>query len=83
MDNYKQRIKNCIDHLNSIRFPCEDWKEDKVYFDNLEKEFSEDATDEEEKSLLQELRELIYEKRVSSLNMNKTTEELFAGWNDD
>lgn len=83
MDDYKERIKNCIDYLKSIRFPCEDWKEDKIYFDRLEKEFSEDSTDKETQQLLQELRELIYEKRNLSLNMNKTTEELFAGWNDD
>lgn len=29
MKDYKQRITDCIDHLNTIRFPCEDWKEDK------------------------------------------------------
>lgn len=83
MNDYKERIKNCIDYLNSVRFPCEDWKEDKIYFDRLEKEFSEDAIDEETKQLQQELKKLIYEKRNLSLNMNKTTEELFAGWNDD
>lgn len=83
MNDYKERIKNCIDYLNSIRFPCEDWKEDEIYFERLEKEFSEEATDQETQHLLQELRELIYEKRNLSLNMNKTTEELFAGWNDD
>ena len=83
MNAYKERIRNCIDYLNSVRFPCEDWREDKIYFDRLEKEFSEVATDEETEQLLQELKELICKKRTSSLNMNKTTEELFAGWNDD
>ena len=82
MKSYKQRIKECMEHLNSIRFPCEDWKADKVYFDQLEREFSEDSTDAETQALLTALRELIYDKRTKSLNMNKTTEELFAGWND-
>ena len=39
--------------------------------------------DDETKQLLQELKELICEKRNLSLNMNKTTEELYAGWNDE
>lgn len=71
-----------MDHLNSIRFPCEDWKEDRKYFDQLEREFSEVPEDEEGKQLLQSLKQLIADKRVSSLNCNKTTEELFAGWSD-
>lgn len=29
MKEYKERIKASIDYLNSIRFPCEDWIEDK------------------------------------------------------
>ena len=83
MNDYKERIKNCIEYLKSIRFPCGDWKEDKIYFDRLEEEFSEEATDQETKELLSELKSLIQDKRVQSLNMNKTTEELFAGWDDD
>ena len=83
MKTYKQRIKDCIDYLNSIRFPCEDWKEDKKYFDNLEQEFSFEPEDEETEILLKELKKIIYKKRTSSLNMNKTTEELYAGWDDD
>ena len=83
MNDYKERIKTCIDYLNSVRFPCEDWKEDKKYFDQLEIEFSEEPTDEETKQLLLELKKLIYDKRTSSLNMNKTTEELYAGWNEN
>ena len=39
MNDYKENIKNCIDYLNSVRYPCNDWKEDKVYFDRLEKIF--------------------------------------------
>ena len=39
--------------------------------------------DEETKQLLLELKKLICDKRTSSLNMNKTTEELYAGWNED
>ena len=83
MNDYKERIKNCIEYLKSVRFPCEDWKEDKIYFDRLEEEFSEEATDQETKELLSELKSLIQDKRALSLNMNKTTEELFAGWDDD
>lgn len=83
MNDYKERIISCIEHLNSIRFPCEDWKKDKIYFDKLEQEFSKEASDDETKQLLQELKELICEKRNLSLNMNKTTEELYAGWNDE
>ena len=82
MKGYKERIEECIEHLNSIRFPCEDWKEDKEYFDQLERVFSEEPADAETKALLATLRKLIYDKRTLSLNMNKTTEELFAGWND-
>lgn len=82
MKDYKERIEECIDYLNSIRFPCEDWKEDKKYFDKLELEFSEEPKDEETKASLEILKKLIYDKRNLSLNMNKTTEELFAGWND-
>lgn len=83
MKSYKERIKDCIEHLNLIRFPCEDWKEDKKYFDKLEEEFSFDGEDEETKILLEELRKIIYNKRTLSLNMNKTTEELFAGWDEE
>ena len=83
MKDCKERIKDCIEYLNSIRFPCADWKEDKMYFDQLEEEFSEEPTDEETASLLRTLRKLIDDKRANSLNMNKTTEELYAGWNDD
>lgn len=83
MNDYKERIISCIEHLNSIHFPCEDWKKDKIYFDKLEQEFSKEASDDETKQLLQELKELICEKRNLSLNMNKTTEELYAGWNDE
>lgn len=83
MNDYKERIISCIEHLNSIRFPYEDWKKDKIYFDKLEQEFPKEASDDETKQLLQELKELICEKRNLSLNMNKTTEELYAGWNDE
>ena len=83
MESYKEKIKNCIEHLNSIHFPGNDWKEDKAYFDQLEEEFSEVPADEEAKDLYEQLKKLIQEKRASSLNCNKTTEELFAGWNDE
>ena len=83
MKTYNERITECIEYLLSIRFPCEDWKEDKVYFDKLEKEFSEFPADEETKVLHKQLMTLIQEKRISSLNYNKSTEELFAGWNDE
>ncbi len=83
MESYKTKTKECIEYLKSIRFPCEDWKEDKKYFDYLEEKFSKDVNDEETASLLKELRELIKSKRIDSLNMNKTSEELYAGWNDD
>ena len=82
MENYKKRIKECIEYLNSIRFPCEDWTEDKKYFDQLEREFSDVPEDVEGKQLLETLKKLIDDKRTSSLNMNKTAEDLFAGWND-
>ena len=82
MESYKEKIKNCIEHLNSIRFPGNDWKEDAEYFDSLEKEFSKLPEDEETKVLLESLKELIGNKRADSLNMNKTSEELYAGWND-
>ena len=39
MESYKEKIKNCIEHLNSIHFPGNDWKEDKLYFDKLKKSF--------------------------------------------
>ena len=82
MENYKKRIKASIEYLNSIRFPCEDWTEDKKYFDQLEREFSDVPEDVEGKQLLETLKKLIDDKRTSSLNMNKTAEELFAGWVD-
>ena len=82
MESYKEKIKNCIEHLNSIRFPGNDWKEDAEYFDSLEKEFSKPPEDEETKVLFESLKELIGNKRADSLNMNKTSEELYAGWND-
>ena len=78
----QKKIKDCIEYLNSIRFPCEDWTEDKKYFDQLEREFSEVPEDDEGKQLLETLKKLIDDKRTSSLNMNKTAEELFAGWVD-
>ena len=83
MENYEARIIKCMDYLRSVRFPCNDWKEDKVYFDKLEAEFSEVPADEETKILLDELKKLIQEKRNYSLDYNKTTEELFAGWDED
>ncbi len=83
MKNDRDRIIECINYLHSIRFPCTDWKEDKVFFDELENEFSEVPADAETNALLDELKKLIYEKRTSSLNCNKTAEELFAGWNDE
>ena len=83
MKNYKTRIIECRDYLRSIRFPCNDWKEDRSYFDKLEAEFSEVPQDKETKALLDELKRLIQEKRNLSLDYNKTTEELYAGWNDD
>ena len=82
MQSYRQKIKECIEYLNSIRFPCEDWKEDKKFYDRLEQEFVQKPDDEETRKLWRELKALIYEKRVQSLNMNKTTEELYAGWDD-
>lgn len=83
MSDYKERIITCIDYLNSIRFPCEDWKKDKLYFDELEREFSREPSDEETKLLLEKLKDLIFKKRNASLNLNKTSEELYAGWNDE
>lgn len=83
MSDYKERIMNCIDYLNSIRFPCEDWKKDIKYFDELEKDFSMESSDEETEQLRQKLKDLISEKRNASLNLNKTTEELYAGWDDE
>ena len=50
MENYKEKIENCIEHLNSIRFPGNDWKEDKLYFYKLKKEFSEEPEDEKQSS---------------------------------
>ena len=82
MKDYKQQIQDCIDALNAVRFPCADWKEDKVYFDRLEKEFADEPTDADTKVLWTALHKLIEDKRTSSLNMNKTTEELYAGWED-
>ena len=83
MKSYKEKIIECIEYLNSIRFPAEDWKEDKIVFDQLESKFSRVPEDEETKVLYEELKKLIYEKRMTSLNCNKTTDELFAGWDDD
>ena len=82
MQSYRQKIKECIEYLNSIRFPCDDWKEDKKFYDRLEQEFAQQPDDEETRKLWRELKVLIYEKRVQSLNMNKTTEELYAGWDN-
>ena len=82
MQSYRQKINECIEYLNSIRFPCEDWKEDKKFYDRLEQEFVQKPDDDETRKLWRELNVLIYEKRVQSLNMNKTTEELYAGWDD-
>lgn len=83
MKDYKSQIKECVQFLKLIRFPCEDWKEDKKYFDHLEEKFSKEANDEETAVLLKELRDLIKNKRMDSLNRNKTSEELYAGWNED
>jgi len=44
MQSYRQKIKECIEYLNSIRFPCEDWKEDKKFYDRLEQEFVKNRT---------------------------------------
>lgn len=54
----------------------------KKYYDRLESKFSAVPDDEEGKQLLEDLKQLIYDKRTQSLNMNKTTEELYAGWDD-
>ena len=51
MKTYKERITECIGYLLSIRFPCNDWKEDKDCFDKMEKEFSAFPADEETKVL--------------------------------
>lgn len=82
MADCKSRIEACIDYLNSIRFPCEDWVEDKKYFDQLEQEYSEAPADEGARALWEALRKLICDKRTESLNRNKTAEELYAGWDD-
>lgn len=82
MRDCKERILECIEELKAIRFPCEDWEKDKAFFDKLEQEFSEEPKDEETKRLLADLKDLIYEKRMFSLNYNKTWEELFSGWYD-
>lgn len=83
MDNERARIRECIEHLHAIRFPGQDWKEDKIYYDRMEEDFSREPEDEETRALWLELKHLIEDKREVSLNMNKTTEELYAGWNDD
>ena len=44
---------------------------------------SDNPTDKETEVLLDQLKKLIQEKRSLSLNYNKTTEELYAGWKDD
>ena len=82
MKSYKARIQECILYLKSIRFPCVDWEEDKKYFDQLEREFSQIPEDEETKALHESLKKLIREKRMYSLQYNKTAEELFSGWDD-
>lgn len=82
MKNLKQKIIDCIEYLNSIRFPCNDWKEDKKYFDALEKELLSETGDLQITQLQLQLKKLIDDKRTESLNMNKTTEELYAGWNE-
>ena len=78
MKTYKERITECIEYLLSIRFPCNDWKEDKVYFDKLEKEFSEFPADEETKVLHEQLMTLIQEKRASRTNNQRSREALFT-----
>lgn len=83
MKTYKERINECIEYLDSIRFPGKDWKDDKLFYDQLEKEFSEIPEEEEVKAMHTELMSLIQHKRMVSLNCNKTSEELYAGWNDD
>lgn len=83
MKDYKEKIKECIDYLNSVRFPCEDWQEDKKYFDSIETELLSPSEDNEITELQIRLKKLIDGKRVQSLNMNKTAEELYAGWNDE
>ena len=83
MSDYKERIMNCIDYLNSIRFPFEDWKKDIKYFDELEKDFSMESSDVETEQLRQKLKDLISEKRNASLNLNKTPEELYEGWDNE
>ena len=55
MQSYRQKIKECIEYLNSIRFPCEDWKEDKKFYDRLEQEFVQKPDDEETRKLWREL----------------------------
>ena len=82
MNDYKERIKDCVMYLNSVRFPCEDWIADKAYFDQLEKDFSQEPADAETKALLDALRKIIDDKRSLSLRLNKTAEELFAGWDE-
>ena len=83
MKDHKEKIKECIDYLNSVRFPCEDWQEDKKYFDSIETELLSPTDDSGITELQIQLKKLIDDKRVQSLNMNKTAEELYAGWNDE
>lgn len=82
MKDYKQKFEECIAYLNSVRFPCGGWEEDKKCFGRLEEEFSPRRDDEETKALWYTLKQLICEKRMYRINKNKTAEELFAGWDE-
>ena len=83
MKSNLEHIEDTIRYLRSIQFPRNDWKEDRVFFDQLEARFSEVPSDAAALKMWKEPKALLAEKRADSLNRNNTSEVLFAGWQDE
>ena len=65
------RLENC---------PCEDWEKDLQYYSLIENVLN--VFDDSHGFLLTKIREQILKNKDISRNRNKSSDELFAGWND-
>ena len=66
------RLENC---------PCEDWEKDLQYYSSIEEVLNN--FDDSFGFLIMKIKEQILINKDISRNRNKTTEELFAGWDDE
>lgn len=75
-----------LQELRLIRCPFDTWVEDKAYYDKLEQALDtaiDRHPDGSARFLIEKIKEQLDYNRTISLNHNKTSEELFAGWNED